>query len=679
MAQGAALHANPKYPDDARAQGMRGYASGGAICARPKVKQPGYAKSGKVMLPEDPGPIGDVAEDTGEDTQEVLVRDGEYLLNPETVEFIGEGDYENGVRSLDQLVMQATGEEPGPELVEQPGGEQLGFANNGQVPRLDQFGRPISGTAPVIPMSAEAAAAQGGTVRTPPPPDFVNDTTQKGAKPTPKAGLTAKQMGELQQNAKRMETYRKVGSAAGTSTKAVKNALGALSGLRYLPFQAAAISPVTGFGDYDIDPAREDTLFSTENAANAALDATSGVAGFVDDVSPFIPGMPNTNYEQALAERVARHGADAQVWDPETQSLVSNAPITPQFNDVGGDTSAAGDAAVIETDAPARASFISPQGEVYSEGFPDPVGNYIANNAKDADVFGQNPVNAGNLRQIPGAPGTQYAGQYGGQEVVVTQGANGEPVFTGLRTPQQVAESAARSQQVQAPPSYEEQLDAQIQAVESGARQVPTRVYESMLSNRQRLEEAKYSATGRAATTTDQKMWDATEKRIAEQFNIPQYNDEGEVTSHIPDPEMKKVFDETLVQLAPAIMKKYGQPFHRLNKTDQSEIFADFDGQYKDTMLAKNSMRQQNLPVDNTFRSGANRLRRVKGSNIGLGDVLGPEATMGDWWRGVVNPGAEYDEFLEDPRNENSRIPAYKGLRNRGNSARAYEDYGYLE
>lgn len=87
----------------------------------------GYAKGGV---------IGDVRKDDGGDQVPVVAREGEYFLNPETVAHIGGGDYQQGLRSLNALVEQATGKKPGPTPM--PGGEQ-GLAAGG-VPYLDETG-----------------------------------------------------------------------------------------------------------------------------------------------------------------------------------------------------------------------------------------------------------------------------------------------------------------------------------------------------------------------------------------------------------------------------------------------------------------------------------------------------------------------------------------------------------
>lgn len=88
--------------------------------------KPGYAKG---------GPIGDVGQDRGADTVDAKVRPGEYMLNPETVAHLGGGNYENGVRQLNQLVRQATGKEPGPSPVGKSG--KPGFNKGGFI---DDFG-----------------------------------------------------------------------------------------------------------------------------------------------------------------------------------------------------------------------------------------------------------------------------------------------------------------------------------------------------------------------------------------------------------------------------------------------------------------------------------------------------------------------------------------------------------
>jgi|GEM_PF-4124192 len=77
------------------------------------------------------GVIGNVKKDDGSDKVPVVAREGEYYINPETVAHIGGGDYKQGLRSLNALVREATGKEPGPSPVGKSG--LRGFAAGGYV------------------------------------------------------------------------------------------------------------------------------------------------------------------------------------------------------------------------------------------------------------------------------------------------------------------------------------------------------------------------------------------------------------------------------------------------------------------------------------------------------------------------------------------------------------------
>lgn len=77
------------------------------------------------------GVIGNVKKDDGSDKVPVVAREGEYYINPETVAHIGGGDYKQGLRSLNALVREATGKEPGGTPVGKSG--LRGFAAGGYV------------------------------------------------------------------------------------------------------------------------------------------------------------------------------------------------------------------------------------------------------------------------------------------------------------------------------------------------------------------------------------------------------------------------------------------------------------------------------------------------------------------------------------------------------------------
>lgn len=96
------------------------------------IYRSGSAFSDNPYLPrKDGGVVGHVTEDDGEDKVPVMAREGEYFLNPETVAHIGGGDYSKGLRSLNALVREATGKEPGGAPVGKSG--LRGYANSGAV------------------------------------------------------------------------------------------------------------------------------------------------------------------------------------------------------------------------------------------------------------------------------------------------------------------------------------------------------------------------------------------------------------------------------------------------------------------------------------------------------------------------------------------------------------------
>lgn len=121
-----------------------------------KLFENGGSAEGGLRSPKSFGPIGNVEDDTGRDTIDAKVRPGEYLLNPETVENgFGDGDYDKGVRRLDNIVRRATGKEPGPTMMSD---DKPGFANSGAQAEFD-FGSEERARAEAL--RREAARSQG--------------------------------------------------------------------------------------------------------------------------------------------------------------------------------------------------------------------------------------------------------------------------------------------------------------------------------------------------------------------------------------------------------------------------------------------------------------------------------------------------------------------------------------
>jgi hypothetical protein len=525
MRRGAENHKNRKL-----------YAKGGAITSsaqrkkRKAIGQPGYNAGGAIKLPPEPqGPIGDVAQDTGEDTETIGARPGEYLLNPNTVrDGFGQGDYEAGVRNLNQIVLAATGEEPGPEPVGKPGEEaKRGFANSGGLFYTDEFGQvkkgqpgvplrnatpQVTGTQPVTqPLSAGQAAGQ--TPR--PAPDRIGVGPEIRAEL--KAAPTAEASGPPKPRGIRFEQF---GERAGASTRQAFGSAKEIAKKVGGNTLAGGLEVVRQLGDKQKNQYYNDPdVANTEKALQTGSDIVdSGLrlgGGFLG--APIGQAAIPIPIVGGAAGFAGGYMAGDAVWEGDNDALRAYREANPV--DVGGGmdprvaSMTAGEYANEFADSleltpdQAPQEFTDPQGKTITEGSPaapirqsddQMIANYLANNGQDADTFGENPVNAGNLRQIPGTD-TQYAGRYDGQEVTVQEGKYGEPVFTGNRTPEEIAASTARSNQEQAPPTYEDGLRSQIQAIQNGA---PGGT--DMLDRLQRelgaTERAKIAAASRATT-----------------------------------------------------------------------------------------------------------------------------------------------------------------------------------
>lgn len=649
----------------------------GTRSPRPKVSQPGYARGGKIKMPEPSGPIGDVAQDTGQDTEQVVVRPGEYLLNPETVAFFGQGNYEQGVRQLNQIVRQATGEEPGPEPVGKPGGgEQLGFALSGQYPPfyVDPMGTARAsletGLVPYRPqpeVQAEPTPREprGAFVRTPSREQAAweaekvrQNTPVEPAKPSAAAAQWAKSNPNVD-----LEGVRNVAKQVAKSSKyALKPVAWAVKGTaKSMPYVAPGLE-AGAIADVATDPTMNNMDIAEQGFESAGklaamgigakLGATGGAAvgAFFPPAIPFTTaagaliggGLGYYGADQALdAARGALPGHNGDGRSPSDRSYGSvkralgfedpNAPSASNIpSEPSIDPKAYADAlydelrpSLVPPETGVR-SFISPQNGVRSTGSPvfperqsedQMVANYLAHNSQNADVFGANPVNAGNLRQIPGTD-TKYAGSYGGQDVIVTRGAHGEPVFTGLRSPEEVEASRLRSVQEQAPPPYEEELRNKIAAIESGEMPANIRTYEVLQNSLARIEEQKYQtaaapANGRKIMTPGELSAD-TQKVLEPMF--AQYGEGA------PTAMSQFIRDISGTELGPV--------FNQLPPDEQAKLVDHWATQNEINAAAQRELKQ----AGSDFVLAPGLRGTPKFSNIrpaGWTDVLNPDSSFG--------------------------------------------------
>jgi len=666
---------------------------------------PGMTKTGKIRMPEmseEPGPIGDPAMDTGEDTVDAKVRPGEVLINPPTVEYLGGGDYDEGLRVLNEATMEATGEPMGAEYEDGKLNAQDGLV----VPESQKVRDARARIAKAEAAKLERRMGMDPTKRRTISPEGQAElnkpsSTTKPAQMKPTPGATAQEL----KDATRANRFYKTGSGAGKVARGVRNivspaAVGGGIGLAGL---------AEGWDRFDLDPNNDETLGgmaeqfqegnyqgiglgAIEGAANAGMDLISGTATVADTVLPYLPGIDETNLEGGFADAMQELYPNADIgrsdgtgmrapprlpggvspdeyaeglWNPYSDALTPQYQEETLTNPQGEEFTTT---PPTENYDPAQGPLAGP---VQSE--EEMVANYLARSSQNADTFGKNPVNAGDLRQIPGT-NTQYAGNYGGQDVTVTEGKFGEPVFTGLRSPEEVAASTARSNAPPPPPKTNEQRNQEeYDKLAALPRKTPTqRRQMSVLSTQlARADEAReLSATRRATARATRK--NDVDKRISARFQRKHVAEDGKVT-YAPDQEKETVFRDA--------MSKLGVDPYSMTEAEQDRFMEQFEPVYNDQMLAMQAARQQDLPVSDVPRTGRNALKVIPNSNIGIGDVLGGGATTGDYWAGFWPNSDPYnDRMVEDPvsraRTSLRRAAQAPGG---GRDLDAMERFGYFE
>lgn len=693
------------------------FEQGGAV-------HPGMAKTGKLRMPEmpempeEPGPIGDPAMDTGEDVVDAKVRPGEVLINPPTVEYLGGGDYDQGLRVLNDATVAATGEPMGAEYDE----EGTVLAAGGVA--FDEYGRPISGTESVRPMNAGQAADQARANM--PPPDQVIDRTVKpkaqvrggtaSVGPAPTAFREGLRMNNPNVSAQGVvDAVRRTGPIVKGAAKTALKPLEYVS--RRVP-QASAVLEGLDVLDVATDPNMNKLDVAEQTAESAAkwAGATAGAAtgGAIGTMGgPLAPltvplgmavggGIGYFGTDKAIEYgRGSLPGHNGEGGSPSERS---NGIVSQYMN---GDEAPRGLPGGVSPEEYGSAlydglrlqpeyqeqSFINPQGRAFTTAPPTAdydtaagplrapiqseeatIANYLANNGQDASGF-DGGVNAGNLRDIPGAPGTQYAGRYGNQDVTVTEGAYGEPVFTGLRSPQEVAASTARSNAPVAQPTAEDAVRAEFDKLSALPRRTPRQLatMQGLGAQLADIEQTRAVGASRRAAA-DAATRTAVDKRIDERFTTAITNKNNEVTGHAKDPVKGTAFRDA--------MTKLGLDPYRMPQAEFDRLAEEFEPVYRDIMLGQQIGRNQGLAVSDAPRTGVDSIRMLPGSNIGLGDLemFGGDMSFADYTAGIFDSSPFNDRIVRDPVS-GGRMSLRRAAQapGGGRDLEAMQRFGYLE
>lgn len=609
--------------DDAK--GMRGYKCGG------RVKK-GMAKGGR---------IGDGDEDDGKDSVEVRVREGEYLLNPPTVaNAFGGGDYEAGVQALDQIVEQSTGQEPGPTPVNEEGeAVRQGMRNGGKVMMgynqggfVDDFGnivdpRQMNPQQRAYYETPQGRAAMAGNTR---------GTTQAVTQSQAQIAQAAKAAADAEalRTGPPLPRGLRWERAAAEYGKQVKPALknfarktGEYAKGMAAPVLGGAVEvgrqlsdPVKNqyYNDPNV-PWEQKALQTGSDVVDSGLRYGAGVFGAELGAAA---GLGWGSIPLGIAGGAGGYALGDALWEGENDALRAYRAANPQA------TQQEAEAAV--TAAPGA------YGRAFGTGNIELPQNGLRSAAQPV------PANQARVVQNTGGPNG---------EQIIREDINGVPTFTNVR--QGGFRGDATTLQAEADRRAAE--DAQTRETQ-GQRMLSS----GNLAMSGRLEEAaamRAAELGAASKAPKAKIADL-DTQAKDRFQIPQYDEDGNLTGYEDDQAKRVAFYDAM-----AAIREANPDFdpYAADRNGQNELFDSFEQVYSDTMKAMRAAKQQGKANSDLPRTGANGLRYVPGSNISLGDVWGPEATMGDYAAGIFSDAPINDGFVEDGLT-GARIPARRAV-----------------
>lgn len=601
----------------------------GGLVLKPKmVKQPGYMHGGKITPPKGykrGGKIGDVKKDTGRDTVDVKAREGEYMLNPETVAHLGGGSYEAGVRNLNQIVREATGKEPGPVPVGKSG--KAGYARSGTVLPENAFIADSKGNVgrlgdmegfraaqqrmsdarmPVVVEQPRAPSSALVEVRN---PNMGPQGAGQWARPTPQAPSTPAP--ELT----RAQRFEKAGSNAG---RVVREMLGASKGavpesLRGLP--RGTVLPLAATG------------------ATMAYNVADN-EGFYND--PEVPVLEKgKQWLRDVAEPVAGYVGGAI--GAGAGSVAS--PVAGTI--AGGLAGYAGGAGLANV-------LIDDEGEALRK--------WKEANQPAAPAATAAPAQGAAAEKTPPAAPRDFDKEVA--DKLAESKAAGEAAKLSLRD------------------MYLKRLSDIDKANQTsdGIFGASDRIREkdTLLNNLTELEKSNATAaanmvTARAAAAD--KAEKAADERLAARYRVPKYDDKGNIVGDAADPNARVAIQNFMATMP----RKKGEPipdFYQLSPAQQDFYLEKFD-RYKAAQDRFNArVREEGGSsgiISNAPRIGPNSLRIVAGpdgtpAEIELGDIGDANISLGDWWKSTFDNGVN-NMLVYDPVTD-QRVAAPRVLRN---------------
>lgn len=567
-------------------------AKGGVIEKQKTMRVPGYKNGGKVKVAcKTGGKIGDVKKDDGSDKVDVVAREGEYFLNPETVAHIGGGNYEQGVRNLNQIVRDATGKEPGPTRVGESG--KQGFMLSGEaIPdselrpefrgsNMTEGGDPRFNRAERAAMRAERAAAaapRNGTVFVAGDGAASTDPNMGQAKANAAATQAAAEE-NLSRGQRWANNMRTAGDVTGRGVQAVK---AAMPTLRSAAGQAIAPAAATVEGVMNVNDKSDfygdNSVPTWEKIKQFGRDAAKPVATYVGGTIGAGAGMGVGSLATGAAGALGARAAMGYLVDDEGDAYKKYRAAHPK------EAAAAAAAGEAPAEKPKERDF-------------------------DAEVAAKMAESEAKAAQKPSLRDMYM------QRLSAIDEANktGDGVF--------------------------------------GASD---RIREKEMLLKELSDMEKHGVTNaKAGQALDDKRREDADKRIDSRMQTAKYNKDGKVEGYFEDPTKASEFRDYIAQLDGKDGKAFD--FYALPKAQQDRAFEDFDRKYEMQRRLNERLESEGVRTSGKPRVADFALRTAidpktgKPMEIGIGDIGRKGVTLGDWFSSW-GPDQVEKQMVVDPR-----------------------------
>jgi hypothetical protein len=267
-----------------------------------------------------------------------------------------------------------------------------------------------------------------------------------------------------------------------------------------------------------------------------------------------------------------------------------------------------------------------------------------------------------------------------GDEVIIREDKGGVPTFTNLRRGGFDGSAANLQKEADARVADDYATGLRNQKVMDQMREAAP-AYTDREANIRRddanaLRLAEIEASGRGSSSKSAS--DDLMKNVSGYFTQQVRGEDGSLEKSVPDDEAARTFMDSMSRMVdPDTGRPMTEVLEAMTPGQRAPFLADFERVFKQTKMAMAAASAQRRPFDDRMRTGEDGLRlEPTGREIVLGDVIGPDATIGDWWAGLGNDAPELNRYVEDPRS-GAVMPARR-VTNEGMDAESMRRLGLL-